>query len=245
MSFQVSTVSLLPVLARESLAAHSLLIDVERIAPSEDGYILGRNPEGITDAGGDCWGLVLRSNDKAIVGKSDNTENCPYIFNDRTGAPVPLPILIGDDRAELETAARECLDYYDVLPKTPMADRLAKVQSDAGQSALPLVIAVFGVGARRTIDANSGAIKPRSSWHFGQWSNGNYIARIESDKARAARELKENQEKLAKLERLLNNREAMKEHMTAVITAKPESAGKSPSELESMVNDLLAVFAPK
>jgi hypothetical protein len=224
MSFQVSTVALLPVLSRETLAAHCLFIDVESVRDT-DGNETGE------------FALVLRSRDKAVIGKTDKPELCVHVFNDKTGAPVPMPIIVGDDKAELDSAAAQLIAFYSASPDTAIADRLALVTSDAAQSALPLAISIFGVRSRiEKIPNTEGKTRLRNGWKFGAWNDGAPTSFVRSAK---------DDEALAKAAQVLNNADAMKRAATDAIASNPALAGFAPDALMAMMQSVLATMGAK
>src|SRR5665213_1478606 len=124
-SFSVVLTGIDSLFARKSFAAHNALFDVEP-----------RNNE---------FALVVRSDDKFAIGRTNSPERCEFCFNDETGAAVPFALATSADRAILDGAANELIAFYSA-PKSDLYSARIALLGEVSRAVLPLVISVFGAG---------------------------------------------------------------------------------------------------
>jgi len=124
------------------IVSHACYVDVE---PGERGYL-----------------LVLRGRDRA-VGRSRRSPNDVLILSDDRGIPLPISIMMGDDRVEMERAGMEIIEFYSAAPSAPFSERINKLGACAS-AALSMAILVFGARTRMGSDC-----KPRNGWGLGSF----------------------------------------------------------------------------
>lgn len=201
MSFSTISAALDTMLAHKSLAVHDCLIDCETL------------PDGL-------FAIVLRSRDKAVIGRTNTPDDCIYRLSDRAGAPVPFTVLTGDDKAQIDTAAQELRAFYAVKPDATFSARFNAL-GECARAALPFALALFGTSGR--LDEKG---KRRNGWALGTFH--------ELSAAGAKAKAEQREADIAAAAKALHNADAL----TAAI--QRQSPGKVPAELLAMVNSIIA-----
>ena len=189
--FSVLSTAVDSVLSLKSFASHSAYFDVEAHA------------EG--------FALVMRSTDKSIIGKTDKPDSAELLFNDKTGAPVPFPLVTSADRTALENAALHLVAFYS--SDASFSARYAGL-GEVARSVLPLAMSIFGAKSRK-----------RNGWKVGSVTAINTLAE------------KKQAEALSAAAKLLRNKDAL---MSALQLVTSGSASTTPPELLALISQVMS-----
>jgi hypothetical protein len=159
------------IIARKSWGAHDFYADVEA---RSDG----------------THALIVRSNDKTIIGRTNTPGDAELLFNDSTGAFVPFVVATSDDASALASAAAQLIAFYSAEAATFSArvDAMGQVARDV----LPGILAVWG--SRQRVKTPAGG---KTGWKVGSLHDANRAA---SAKQSAA---------IAEAAKCLNNADAL------------------------------------
>src|SRR5581483_2629615 len=91
------------------------------------------------EADGAAWAIVVRGEDKHVVGRTNDPARAALVWNEIDGAYCRFIVATGDSREELERIASDALAFY--RSSEPIGERLAAVGS--GAPLLPLLLSFF------------------------------------------------------------------------------------------------------
>jgi hypothetical protein len=101
------------------------------------------------------FALVVRSEDKAVIGKTDRPAACAHLFNDAAGRMIPYILATSPTRAVLDKAAAQLIAFYSAPASASFSDRFNPMGAVA-RAVLPMLVAVFGIQPRN-----------RNGWRVG------------------------------------------------------------------------------
>jgi hypothetical protein len=104
------------------------------------------------------FALVIRSQDKAVVGKTDRPEACAFKFNDNAGRMIPYVVATSPTRAVLDKAAAQLIAFYSAPASASFSERFDPM-GDAARAVLPVVMSVFGIAPRTRNGWKVGSVK--------------------------------------------------------------------------------------
>jgi len=208
MSFTLLAGAVDSVLARKSFSAHDFFVDVEAYDAA--------NPRASADAA--MFGLVIRSRDKTVIGKTNTPADAELCFSDNAGRSVPFIVAEapaapdGSAPAVLADAAAQLIAFY--TADTAFSVRYAAL-GDCARAVLPIALAVFGAKSRK-----------RNGWKVGS---------LHASNTKAAE--KRNAE-IAEAAKVLNNADALAAALASISGNGPTAGAPLSPELLALVKNV-------
>lgn len=137
--------------------------------------------ERVTVNGAESWGIVLRGEDKTVVGKGkQSADKAQCNWCDDTGAYRPIILGTSDDKPECDTCAVELLAFL----SAPHADHLPALGSFAAALVAPICATIYGRGGMRALAGGACGVHEREAIAAKRAAEAQ--AKRDKDKARAS-----------------------------------------------------------